>query len=620
MKTALQAIACLALILMPTVGVAQDNSNSPTPPASPVPVAKPKPKPKSAPPAAPVPHPVPSIQDTETKAQRDARMGWWREAKYGMFIHWGLYASAGGIWKGQDTPHASEWMMRHMKISMKDYQTLAPQFNPTKFDADAWVALAKAAGMKYIIITAKHHEGFSMYKTKVSPFNIVDATPFKRDPLQELNVACQKAGIKLGFYYSQAQDWNTPGGAPIDQHWDPAQNANFADYWKTKVMPQMEELLNNYQPAPAAIWFDTPDGVTPDLAAQMVTLLNKHPNVIWNSRLGGGYDGDTEIYEQHFPTQELPGTDWECCLPINHTWGFKLHDTDYKASKLLLQRLIQVVSTGGNFLLNVGPDGQGEIPAGEADRLKDIGKWLDVNGEAIYGTQMSPFIQKPEWGFITQKPGKLYLSVLLWPKDGKLFVPLANKVTKAYLLTKPGTTLTTTTDANGVIVHVDGPAPDPVATEVVLDIDGTPELKGNNVITLSLSDAKLNVSNEKQGGYPHLKVGGTHAPYHLGPWFYDKDYAYWTAPVTQPGKFSVTMQYSLIAGPKGSTLSFSAGDQTLNIPIRSTSHWFRYRTAVVGNIDVIQAGNVQFTLKGQKGDGPQVVNLRSIVLTPIIDE
>ena len=215
---------------------------------------------------------------------------------------------------------------------------------------------------------------------------------------------------------------------------------------------------------------------------------------------------------------------------------------------------------------------------------------------------------------------KLYLSVLLWPKDGKLFVPLANKVTKAYLLTKPGTTLTTTTDANGVIVHVDGPAPDPVATEVVLDIDGTPELKGNNVITLSLSDAKLNVSNEKQGGYPHLKVGGTHAPYHLGPWFYDKDYAYWTAPVTQPGKFSVTMQYSLIAGPKGSTLSFSAGDQTLNIPIRSTSHWFRYRTAVVGNIDVTQAGNVQFTLKGQKGDGPQVANIRSIVMTPIIDE
>jgi len=498
---------------------------------------------------------------------------------------------------------------------MKDYQTLAPQFNPTKFDADAWVALAKAAGMKYIVITAKHHEGFSMYKTKVTPFNIVDATPFKRDPLQELNVACQKAGIKLGFYYSQAQDWNTPGGAPIDQHWDPAQNGNFADYWKAKVMPQMEELLNNYQPAPAAIWFDTPDGVTPDLAAQMVTLLNKHPNVIWNSRLGGGYDGDTEIYEQHFPLQELPGTDWECCLPINHTWGYKISDTDFKAEKLLLQRLIQVVSLGGNFLLNVGPDGLGEIPAGEADRLKEIGKWLDVNGEAIYGTHMSPFIQKPTWGFITQKPGKLYLSVLLWPKDGKIFVPLANKVTKAYLLAQPGTVLPVTTDANGVLVHVTGSEPDPVATEVVMDIDGAPELKGNNVLTLDVSKAKIETKGK--GG---LKVSGMHAPYHLGPWVNDDDYASWTVPVKQPGKFSVTMSYSLIAGPKGSTVSFSAGDQTLTVPIRSTVHWFRYRTAVVGNINVTKAGDVEFTLKGKKGDGAQVVNMRDIVLTPIIDE
>src|SRR3984957_9360291 len=230
--------------------------------------------------------PVPAIQDTETPAQRMARMAWFREARFGMFIHWGLYSIPAGTWNGKRTPHIGEWIMNDMSIPVAAYKSLAPQFNPTGFSAHDIVALAKSAGMKYIVITSKHHDGFAMFDSKADPFNIVAATPFKRDPIRELAAECRKQGVKLGFYYSQDQDWTAPGGAaykrgdhqPPSYHWDPAQDGSFATYLETKAIPQIRELLTNYGEFPAIVWFDTPTtDMTPELAGKIVTVLIQNP-------------------------------------------------------------------------------------------------------------------------------------------------------------------------------------------------------------------------------------------------------------------------------------------------------------------------------------------------------
>ena len=412
------------------------------------------------------PVPVP-----ETPEHRNERMAWWREAKFGMFIHWGLYAVPAGEWDGVfKHPGAGEWLQHDRKISIKDYAVNAARFNPTQFNADDWVALAKAAGMKYIIITAKHHEGFAMFKT-ASPFNIVDDTPFKRDPLKELAAACQRQGLKLGFYYSQDQDWNTPGGSAAGGHWDPAQDGSFSDYVHNKVIPQLKELLTNYQPYPAVIWFDTPNKMTPELSAEIVALLHQYPELIWNNRMGGGDKGDTETPEQRIPPTGM-GRDWESCMTINNTWGFRKDDTNWKSTETLIHNLIDIASKGGNYLLNVGPTAEGIIPAPEVDRLRAMGAWLKVNGEAIYGTTASPVPGGLSGGRITRKGNRLYLHVFAWPKDGKLSLPISNQVTHAFLLASPDVALQATTGKDGIQINVPLTAPDPIASVIAVDVDG----------------------------------------------------------------------------------------------------------------------------------------------------
>ena len=443
-------------------------------------------------------HPVPAIQDTETAAQRDARMAWWREARFGMFIHWGLYSIPAGTWDGKDISGIGEWIMNNASIPVADYKALAPKFNPTGFSAHDIVALAKSAGMKYIVITSKHHDGFAMFDSKASDFNIVAATPFKRDPLKELAEEARKQGLKLGFYYSQDQDWTAPGGAaaprgnhdPVTHHWDKAQDGDFANYLHTKAIPQLKELLSNYGEFPAVIWFDTPTkDMTPQLAGEIVALLNQHPNLIWNNRLGGSYKGDTETPEQFIPPQGYPGRDWESCMTMNDTWGFKSYDTNFKSTETLLRNLIDIASKGGNYLLNIGPDSHGRVPRPESERLQEMGAWLKVNGEAIYGTRPTlfgaeagalsatekdkkgapKFISAWDWRSTTS-PDKIYIEIFNWPKGTFHLDKVPRKVTSAYLLAdaahKP---LKLTQSGDSVDVQLPAKALDPIATVLVLE-------------------------------------------------------------------------------------------------------------------------------------------------------
>ncbi len=360
---------------------------------------------------------------------QDERMAWFREAKYGLFIHWGPYAIPAGEWQGKRVPGFGEWIMHHAQIPARDYAAMASAWNPAKFDAESWVQLAKDAGMKYIVITAKHHDGFAMYRSAASSFNLADATPFRRDPLKELAAACARHGMRLGFYYSQAQDWHEAGGA--GNSWDFGPDAAkdksgaYDRYLREKAEPQVRELLTQYGPV-SFIWFDTPELITPERGQRFVDLVRQlQPDCLIDGRLGTAGDYVTTD-DNTVPNLKQEG-DWEVPMTTNHTWGFRHDDRDWKSPTEILFKLVDVVSKGGNFLLNVGPDADGVIPPASADNLRVVGEWLRVNGEAIHGAQRSPFgaefgefsaTQKDRHGqpvFLTRstwrctsKPGKLY--------------------------------------------------------------------------------------------------------------------------------------------------------------------------------------------------------------------
>jgi alpha-L-fucosidase len=361
-------------------------------------------------------------------SENSSKMSWWKNAKFGMFIHWGLYSQSGGIWKG-NTSYA-EWLMNDAKIPRAEYAAVAKDFNPVKFNAEEWVKLAKAAGQKYIVITSKHHEGFAMFKTAASKYNIYDATPFKRDVIDEMAKACRKYGMKLGLYYSQAQDWYNVGGGMYCDEWDETHKGDMEKYIDEIAIPQVKEILSKYGDI-AVLWWDTPAKMTEGMAKKLHAITEQYPNLITNNRLGGGIGGDLETPEQYIPATGFPGRNWEVCMTMNDHWGYNAYDSNWKTTKELIRKLTDIVSKGGNFLLNVGPNRYGEIPAICQKELHEIGDWLNVNGEAVYGTKASPFPYLP-FGNATQKGNTIYFNINDWNKV--ISVPYPMKIVKAYLL------------------------------------------------------------------------------------------------------------------------------------------------------------------------------------------
>ncbi|MGA2773964.1 MAG: alpha-L-fucosidase [Bryobacteraceae bacterium] len=332
--------------------------------------------------------PQPAATDPETVR----RTAWFREAKYGLLITWGLYSLPAGEWNGKPYPGLGEWLMNTARIPVANYARLAGRFNPERFDAEAWVLLARRAGMKYIVGMSKRHDGFAMFHSRVTPFNIVDAAPFQRDPMQELAAACRKHDMRLGFYYSQSQDWHHLGGAVSGGSWDPAQQGGFDAYLERIALPQVREPLTNYGPV-ALIWFDTPIDMTPERAERFVKLVRDlQPNCLINGRLDAerhGFDYASMRDNQVFETGMQSA--WETPATINDTWGYRRDDHNWKPSDTIVYRLVDIVSKGGNYLLNVGPTGDGEIPEPSLRVLDEVGEWLSTNAEAIYGAGRTPF-------------------------------------------------------------------------------------------------------------------------------------------------------------------------------------------------------------------------------------
>ena len=432
---------------------------------------------------------------------KDQRMAWWREARFGMFIHWGVYSIPAGTWDGRQIGNIGEWIMNRGKIPVMDYRNMAKEFNPVKYDPEAWVIMAKNAGMKYIVITSKHHDGFALFDSDASDWNAVDATKYGKDLLKPLAEACKKHGIKLGFYYSQAQDWVNPGGTAIRRltkegwanpdsviidaytkehkgHWDWRQETKtFDKYIDDVAVPQVKELLTNYGDV-AVLWWDTPNGMTDEAAAKLQSLLTIQPQIITNDRLKRpNFPGDHKTPEQRIPNlAELDGQDWETCMTMNGTWGYKSYDHNYKTPQKLIQNLMDISSKGGNFLLNVGPTPEGEFPPESIQILSEIGNWMKVNGEAVYGTKASPWGLFP-WGRCTRKETKngttLYFSVFDWPADGKLVIPnFKNSVVSARLLANGTKVKALVSKDDTLTITLPATPPDQLVSVIRVDVKG----------------------------------------------------------------------------------------------------------------------------------------------------
>lgn len=419
---------------------------------------------------------------------------WFVDARFGMFIHFGLYSIPAGVWEGEVSGRNmyAEWIQKQGNwphgIPDKEYQALAEQFNPVNFDAEQWVLEAKNAGMKYMLITAKHHDGFALWPSKVSDFNVMDASPFKRDILGELADACKKHGLKLGFYYSHWQDWHHPGGArpPVNEFKSipppvEVSDRQFERYWQGKCLPQVKELIENYQPA--FLWFDTwgrPGIITDRRLDELISLVrNMDPDCLINSRILQRHPDIVDkvdfisMGDNSFPDETIDHP-WETSGTMNHSWGYHQLDHDWEPAGSLLKKLMGNVSRNGNFQLNIGPMADGTFPPASVRRLREIGAWLHINGEAVYSSNPNPFYNEG-WGYITWKKdndiARIYLSVAEWPENRKLVVRGVRYLPRKVYIMETGQQLDYLPNHNSVVISLPIDPPDEKITMIVMEME-----------------------------------------------------------------------------------------------------------------------------------------------------
>ena len=538
----------------------------------------------------------------ETPREKDARMRWWREARFGMFIHWGLYAEPAGVWRGTPSEGLGEWLMHDLKIPVADYAGLVSSFNPVQFDADRWASVAKAAGMRYVVMTAKHHEGFAMFRS-ADPFSI-SATPFPRDPVAEMAAACRRAGLKFGVYYSQAQDWHHAGGAAYGGHWDPKQDGDLHAYVRDVAAPQVRELMKL---KPAVLWWDTPVEMSNEDIAALTAPLSKA--VVTNDRLGNGVRGDTETPEQRIPATGFPGRDWETCMTINDTWGYKTGDTEFKSSASLIRNLVDIASKGGNYLLNVGPDARGVIPSPEVSRLGDMGAWLRKNGDSIYGTTASPYRRLPFDGRATVRGNSLFLNVFTSPSAELTLKGLMTRIKDVRVVaTNKRLAFTQTKEGDVTIVLGSLTRSDVVSTAIELRLAGKPiVVEPDMTIELGVRGRSLTPDEAELTGSVQLQ--GT--PPNVGFWTDAGSAVSWKVLAGEAFHGPVSVEYSCAAGTGGSAFALQLDGKDTGVvgTVEETGTWETYRTVTLSSELAVPPGVHTLRIVVRSKPGFAVMNL-----------
>jgi alpha-L-fucosidase len=529
---------------------------------------------------------------------RDARMQWWRDAKFGMFVHWGVYSVPAGTYKGKQIGGIGEWIMHNAKIPVAEYREFAKQFNPAQFDADEWVRVAKDAGMKYIVITSKHHDGFAMYHSKHSEWDIDEAAPkFKRDPIDELVKACRKNGIKIGLYYSHCWDWTHPGGGKGQRkgdggEWDDAQKGTSEEYFKTIALPQVREVLTRFKPD--IIWFDTPIGYVD--VNETVKLLALQPDIICNGRLcykNGelSIGEDYAVEERSVPNHKIDH-DWETCATINGTWGYKSYDTKWKTHDTFIKALVKCSGGGGNYLLNVGPDEEGIIPEGSVKVLNEVGKWLKRNGKSIYGTRGGPFAPKLLlWGSVTQKGKKLYLHITNKPEGSTIDLPgLKTKINRIYAFADASETCSVSREFETQYIDITGIELDPIDTILVAELAGEPQLVPVPARASKDGAIRLHPRSISFGG-GWVKPGKDNVYIWTQPDIWLK----WLLEVKKAGKYEVSITYATTENQAGQPFQVDINGEVLRSKTIGTDR--KPKEVPVGRIGIAKTGNMNLTFK-----------------------
>ncbi|RXK61681.1 alpha-L-fucosidase [Lacibacter luteus] len=581
---------------------------------------------------------------TASMKTQEQRIAWWREAKFGMFIHWGIYSLPGGEWKGKKVSGYAEHLMRKEKISRNDYLDLAHQFNPEKFNAEEWILNAKKAGMKYFIITAKHHDGFALYDSKFSDFDILEQTPFKRDPMAELATAAKKHGMKFGFYYSHAFDWehpdapgndweyNNPGGDKLigganwyDAH--PEWLPKAIKYVDEKAIPQIKELLTKYHPD--ILWFDTPHKLPLSENIRILKAIREtDPNVVVNGRLVRNAAANFGDYKNTAdrPAEFYPVTgDWEAIPTTNESYGYHKYDSSHKSVTHFIQLIASAASRGGNLLMNIGPKGDGSFDEKDKEILNGIGAWMQTNGESIYGADAGP-LPYHSWGVSTVKKNKLYLHVFHWPTDRKLFVSGSVQINNGYLLADPTQKIKVNKLANGDLqLNIPKNAPDKNNTVLVFDYKGKLYPDSTHFITNNTMKERFLAFDASQHGTGFSFGDGKTNRYYLDGWKSKKQSVSWQfrSGNDMPVKFKIVVRYLAVQETSGGSFVVVV-DQLNSKTSKELFHSLHGVSTDARNVIIQEVGNIslgagtfRLSIHPEKIDKQELMKLLEVELIPI---
>ena len=526
------------------------------------------------------------------------------QGNYAMFIHWGLYSQLGNKVDGETYYGIGEWIMnrRMAGIPIAEYKKLANNFNPVDFDARAIAKLARDAGMKYIVITAKHHDGFAMYESQACDFNIVDATPWGKDPMKDLAAACREQGLGFGFYYSHNQDWTFPGGGGGPQVDASGKPATFDDYFEKKCLPQVREITTQYGPI-EIVWFDTPGKMPKHYVEKLVEVVHKNqPGALVSGRAGhelGDYQtlGDMEV-----PIVNVDGL-WESVDTTNDSWAYAWYDENWKSPKQILERLVACVARGGTYMLNIGPRGDGSVSARCATALRHAGDWIARYPQVIYDVQGSPWKHSMPWGDVTQKDNVLFLTVFEWPASGELYLPnIEQDVQEARLLLgSDSTELLCQRRGKHVVVQVPAKAPESLASVIKLTFSEKPTvdpvltLDPEAMTELAVEFADVNGVKKSEKRWME-KFGEWKRIVHGHDFGADADLS-WEVDVLVPGEYQVSLNYAG-EGRLVWHVGIDGGESIQNQ--QDSSH--NYQTFPIGWLNFPKNGRYRVSVQCLEGD------------------